>query len=53
VLLVVEVGEPGGGGGVEVAGDLVADAVEADVPEEAARRVPAGAAVAGEAVVVG
>jgi hypothetical protein len=39
-------------GGVEVAGDIVADAAEADVVEEGLRRVLAAAAVGGEAVVV-
>ncbi|KAM3336050.1 hypothetical protein ACQJBY_030181 [Aegilops geniculata] len=52
VLPDAEAGEAGVGGGVEVAGDLVADAGEADVLEEGLLGVLAGAGVAGVAVVV-
>ncbi|KAF7033456.1 hypothetical protein CFC21_044553 [Triticum aestivum] len=52
VLLDAEAGEAGVGGGVEVAGDLVANAGEADVLEEGLLGVLAGAGVAGVAVVV-
>ncbi|KAF7040461.1 hypothetical protein CFC21_050364 [Triticum aestivum] len=52
VLLDAEAGEAGVRGGVEVAGDVVADAGEADVLEEGVLGVLAGAGVAGVAVVV-